>query len=111
MSAGHAGLDQEQRRLLWRCRRGLKELDVLLERYARAALPRATPDERAALARLLEHSDPELAQFLLGGVVPRDPALAELAARIAAPRRPVADRGRYGACSIPPATAAGRDGA
>jgi antitoxin CptB len=111
MNRGRAELDPEQRRLLWRCRRGLKELDVLLERYARAALPHASPDERRLLARLLELPDPELAQFLLGGIVPPDRALAALAARIASWRRPVADGGRYGACSVPPATAAGRDGA
>ena len=77
-----AVLDAEGRRLLWRCRRGLKELDVLLERYAAAALPDASPAERAVLARLLELPDPQLAGYLLAGAVPADPQLAALAGRI-----------------------------
>ena len=28
-------MELETRRLLWRCRRGMKELDILLERFAR----------------------------------------------------------------------------
>ena len=103
-----------ERRLLWRCRRGLKELDVLLERYMRAAFPGASAQERRALASLLERPDPELAGYLLAGGVPADPELARLCARIAAspPRpAPVADPGRYGACSPLAAMGAGRDGA
>ena len=69
-------------RLLWRCRRGLKELDVILERYAREALPAAPPGERAAFERLLSLPDPLLAGYLLGEERPRDPELETLAARV-----------------------------
>ncbi len=79
-------MNAEARRLRWRCRRGLKELDVLLERYARATLAGASAPERRALARLLEQPDPELAAYLLGGRVPQDPELAGLVERILACR-------------------------
>jgi antitoxin CptB len=69
-------------RLLWRCRRGMKELDVILERYAREALPEAPPAERAAFERLLSLPDPLLAGYLLGEERPRDPHLEALAARV-----------------------------
>jgi succinate dehydrogenase flavin-adding protein (antitoxin of CptAB toxin-antitoxin module) len=59
----------------------MKELDVMLERFAREALP-APGRERAAFGRLLELPDPELAGYLLGAQVPIDPALAGLIARI-----------------------------
>jgi len=75
-------MDGEARTLLWRCRRGMKELDVLLERYAAIALPGADAGERRLLARLLEHPDPELAGYFLGGGAPPDPALAALVERI-----------------------------
>ena len=75
-------MDAEARALLWRCRRGMKELDVLLERYALAALPEAGAAERRLLARLLENPDPELAGYFLGGEVPPDPDVAALVTRI-----------------------------
>ena len=78
-------MDIEARALLWRCRRGMKELDVLLERYAAVVLPEASPAERMTLARLLELPDPQLAGYLLAGEVPADAGLAALARRIRAP--------------------------
>ncbi len=77
-----ATLDPEARRLLWRCRRGMKELDGLLERFARRELPGYGPQQRQALAHLLELPDPELVDYLLGQVIPPEPGLAELVLRI-----------------------------
>ena len=77
-------MDAEARRLLWRCRRGMKELDVLLERFARRELPAASPEERSALARFLELPDPLLVDYLLGQAIPPDAELAGLVRRIAA---------------------------
>jgi antitoxin CptB len=68
----------ERRRLLWRCRRGMKELDVLLERYTKSLTVQASDAERGAFARLLELPDPELAGYLLGEDVPGDAELARL---------------------------------
>ena len=57
-------------RLLWRCRRGMKELDVMLERFARGALVQAPAQERALFEELLALPDPLLASYLLDGEVP-----------------------------------------
>lgn len=78
----------EARALRWRCRRGMKELDVLLERYAAAVLPQAGAGERRLLARLLERPDPELAGYFLAGEVPAEPEMAALVTRIAESARP-----------------------
>jgi antitoxin CptB len=77
-----ASLDAQDRCLLWRCRRGMKELDILLEGYAREALAGASPAERAAFAALLALPDPLLAGYLLGEDHPADEGLARLVARI-----------------------------
>ena len=63
---------------------------MLLERYAAAVLPEASPAERMTLARLLELPDPQLAGYLLAGEVPADAGLAALARRI---REPLAGLG------------------
>jgi antitoxin CptB len=72
----------EPGRLLWRCRRGMKELDVILERFARQGLTRASAAERQAFERLLGLPDPLLAGYFLGEERPADPELRLLADRI-----------------------------
>jgi succinate dehydrogenase flavin-adding protein (antitoxin of CptAB toxin-antitoxin module) len=63
----------------------MKELDVLLERFARAVLPSATAEQRDTLARFLELPDPVLVDYLLGQATPPEPDMAELARRIRTP--------------------------
>ena len=70
--------DVELRRLEWRCRRGMKELDFLLLRYLRNQHGRAASDERAAFSEFLELPDPDLARYLIGGDVPENPRHAAL---------------------------------
>jgi antitoxin CptB len=77
-----SGRELETRRLLWQCRRGMKELDVLLGRFAREALPGAAAGDREAFAELLTLPDPVLAGYLLGGELPREPHLVQLVERI-----------------------------
>jgi len=69
-------------RLLWRCRRGMKELDVILERFAREGLPQVSAAERAAFERFLGLTDPQIAGCLLAGAQLPDPSLQALAVRI-----------------------------
>ena len=66
----------------WRCRRGMKELDVLLERFAQQVLPQATQAECRVFAELLALPDPLLAGYLLGGEPPAEPHLAQAVRRI-----------------------------
>ena len=79
-----AGKSHEDARLRWLCRRGMKELDVLLERYLETGYPAAPPGARAAFARLLEYQDPELYALVSGRVVTDDPELADVVERIRA---------------------------
>lgn len=65
-------------RLRWRCRRGLKELDVLLERYLAQRFLKASAEERSRFAALLELPDPELAALCLGQAPAPDPVTALL---------------------------------
>lgn len=66
------------RKLEWRCRRGMKELDLLLLRYLRQRHGRASREERATFEELLELPDPDLARYLIAGDVPSDPRQAAL---------------------------------
>jgi antitoxin CptB len=74
---------ESRSRLAWRCRRGTKELDLLLLGWLARSFDSASAYERAAFAALLELPDPELADCLLGV---RQPPNAALAAAVAAIR-------------------------
>jgi antitoxin CptB len=65
-------------RLVWRCRRGMKELDLVLMRYLKERWPAAPADERAQFERVLELPDPQLAAFLMGRETAPDPRMQEL---------------------------------
>ena len=73
-------LDPGQGRLAWRCRRGMKELDLLLSNYLRHHWPGAAAAERAAFERILELPDPLLAAYLMQRETPPDPDLESLLA-------------------------------
>ena len=67
-------------RLRWRCRRGMRELDVVLQRYLEQCYSGADPAEQQAFERLLELQDPQLLAYVMRQDVP-DPELAHVIAR------------------------------
>jgi len=76
-------MDAEIGKLRWRCRRGMKELDVLLTRYLDDEYANASAAHRQAFRQLLESQDPLIYAYLLGHQPP-DAVLASLIARITA---------------------------
>ncbi len=65
-------------RLRWRCRRGMKELDVVLERYFDHRYPDAGEKEKRAFSQLLELQDPVIFGYLMGRSIPGDPPIADV---------------------------------
>ena len=68
----------ERAELRWRCRRGMKELDILLLRYLEQCYDQASSRERQAFSQLLDLQDPELMAFLMGRVAPEDQVTADV---------------------------------
>jgi len=77
-----ATMNGEIGKLRWRCRRGMKELDLLLTRYIDEQYGAAAAAEQAAFQRLLELQDPTIYDYVLGRDAPADPALRSLLERI-----------------------------
>ncbi len=73
-------------RLKWQCRRGMRELDVLLEAYLEGPYRQATAERQAAFRALLEFSNRELLSCLLGEPGAVNPALESVVAEIRAYR-------------------------
>lgn len=65
-------------RLRWRCRRGMRELDRILESFLERDYLQLGEAERRYFAEFLELPDPDLHAYLIGKAVPSDPALARL---------------------------------
>jgi len=70
------------RRLRWRCRRGMRELDQLMLRYLDAGWPQADEAERAVFLRLLACEDDKLWRWFMGREQAADPELDALVRRI-----------------------------
>jgi len=70
--------DAMQGLLRWRCRRGMRELDLLLGGWLERSWAAADAGMRAAFLRLLEAPDPQLADWLLHGQRPDDQPMATL---------------------------------
>ena len=66
----------EMSRLRWLCRRGMKELDVVLLRYLENSYESAKTLEQNQFRELLQMPDPDLYNLLLGREITDDPDLA-----------------------------------
>jgi antitoxin CptB len=82
-AAAQSAADPQRSRLVWRCRRGMKELDLLLLAWLDSAYESASADERAHFAVLLELPDPQLVRYLMAVERPEDAGLAGLVDAIA----------------------------
>jgi len=72
----------EESRLRWQCRRGMRELDVLLTGFLDREYRSSSDLQKQAFRQLLALPDPDLVGYLLGGASPDDPELASLIERI-----------------------------
>ena len=75
----------ELRKLRWRCRRGMRELDQLLERWLDQAWGQSPTREREVFLRLLDTEDDTLWRWFLGHESPPDVETAALVERIRHP--------------------------
>ena len=53
-------------KLAWRCRRGTKELDALMQKFLHSFYQTANEDIQHAFERMLDMQDPELYDLLVG---------------------------------------------
>lgn len=84
MSDAPASDDAELRRLRWRCRRGMRELDQLLNRWLDQQWADSSEAQRGVFLRLLDCEDDRLWHWFLGHETAPDAALDSLVQRIRA---------------------------
>ncbi|HHQ14919.1 MAG TPA: succinate dehydrogenase assembly factor 2 family protein [Chromatiales bacterium] len=75
---------QPSGRLRWHCRRGMRELDVLLMGYLDRHYAHVPEAEQQAFERLLGLQDPEILGLLNGRIHAQDAALNDVVQRLLA---------------------------
>jgi antitoxin CptB len=68
----------EKAKLLWRCRRGMLELDLILSRFLKTHWDALTIDEQVTFERLLHAPDPDLYAWFMGYEVTEDEAFKHM---------------------------------
>ena len=76
--------EAELRKLRWRCRRGMRELDQLLERWLDREWRQSPTAQREVFLRLLASEDDRLWRWFLGHEAPDDVEIAALVGHIRA---------------------------
>ena len=76
--------ERERERLRWRSRRGLLELDLVLQRFWAPPGPEIDAAQGRALAKLLAMPDNDLLDLVMDRVPNADPALEQVLVRLKA---------------------------
>lgn len=72
----------DQRRLRWKCRRGMLELDLILEDFFVNKYVTLVQNEKKAFAKLLDCEDTDLLAWLLHAQQPTDPEIRTIVLKI-----------------------------
>lgn len=68
----------QERKVIYRARRGLKELDIYFDPYVRHYYLSAPEAEKQAFALLIEQEDPDLLDWFMAVSEPEQPQLRQM---------------------------------
>ncbi len=68
----------EYERIKWACRRGMLELDLILEPYVLQHYPKASPEEQVLFISLLAQSDQDLFDWFMNKKPIQNPLFAKM---------------------------------
>lgn len=74
----------EDRKVIYRARRGLKELDIYFDPYVKQHYLSASTTEKQAFALLIEQEDPDLLDWFMAVSEPEQVELQQLVAKLKA---------------------------
>ena len=62
-------------RLLWRCRRGIKEMDIILQDFVNNSYEQLSNENKNAFSSLLDEQDLDILNWIMGKSEPTDSKL------------------------------------
>lgn len=69
--------DLEKAKMKWRCRRGMLELDLLLERFMAQGYEDLSEEQMVIFKKILEEPDPDLYSWLMGYAKPENDSFCQ----------------------------------
>ena len=70
-------MSEKKSRILWRCRRGIKEMDIVLQDFIKDSYDELNNENKSAFSKLLEEQDLDILNWVLGKDKPEDKTLIE----------------------------------
>ena len=79
-------MSEKKSRILWRCRRGIKEMDIVLQDFIKNSYDELNNENKSAFSKLLEEQDLDILNWVLGKDKPEDKTLIEIIKKIRSSR-------------------------
>ena len=64
--------------LLWRCRRGIREMDILLQRFIETQYDDLSSEEQKIFEQLLEETDMDIMAWIMEKAIPPSEEFAQI---------------------------------
>jgi len=80
--ASQEKLKVQKSRLYWQCRRGMLELDSLLQGFYQQHIESLSPHQLSSFETLLTSPDDLLLEYLMGRTIPMDAGIADVVRKI-----------------------------
>ena len=59
-------MKEERSRLLWRCRRGIREMDIVLQTFLNQSYDTLSDTDKNSFAQLLDEADLDILNWIMG---------------------------------------------
>ena len=79
----------DKSRLLWRCRRGIREMDIVLQDFLNESYDNLSASDQKLFRKLLDQADLDILNWLMGKAEPETDALKRIMAIIRESRNKV----------------------
>ena len=71
-------MSDKKARLLWRCRRGIKEMDIILQEFINISYDQLNDEDKNAFSKLLDEQDLDILNWIMGKDKPANDRLANI---------------------------------
>ena len=75
-------MDHDRSRLLWRCRRGIREMDIVLQEFLYQSYDTLSDADKSSFAQLLDEADLDILNWIMGKGEPENDDIKNIIALI-----------------------------